>query len=242
MVCGQETRNKGETWMRLLKYNLLAVAVLLFFAANASAYTITMTTTYDGSIVGQSDSITVKVWLDTNGESNIKTMEVGVKFDVGTLSYERSLSTTGGAPSFPGFPNYILYGSAPNGAGTLVTYMEPRVQVPNGFTWDPAILIVPGQVNIGWLEVGSNGTSATATNALLATLVFHVIPDAVSSDVALTLSDGGTLFNLGGGVGIINDQVILGPGIHVPEPGVLAVSFAALVTLGGLRRYKRRNR
>jgi hypothetical protein len=230
--------------MRLLKYNLLAVAVLLFLAANASAYTITMTTTYDGSIVEQSDFITVKVWLDTNGESNIKTMEIGVKFDIGTLSYERSLSTTGGAPSFPGFPNYLLYGIAPNGAGTLTTYMEPRIQVPNGFSWDPPRLldpnIVPGQVNIGWVEVGANGTSATATNALLATLVFHVIPDAVSSEVALTLSEGGTVFNLGGGVGIISDQVILGNNIavNVPEPTTALLIGLGIIGLGvaGRRR------
>jgi hypothetical protein len=249
MVCGQETRNKGETWMRLLKYNLLAVAALLFLAANAGAYQISMTTDYDGGEVEASDYITVKVWLDTEGQSNIAFMEVGVIFDTSTLAYERSLSTTGGSAvgGFPGYPNYILYAAAAGASGA--TLMEPRVPVPNGFSWDPPhTQAFSDQVHVAW--VASNvantlfaTTSATATNALLATLVFHVIPNAVSSQITLTLTEGGTVFELG--TGPINDQVILSPSITVnvaPEPGVLAISFAALVTLGGLRRYERRNR
>lgn len=225
--------------MRLLKFNLLAVAALLFFAANASAYQITMTTTYDGSEVAASDYIEVKVWLDTQGESNIGLMEVGVIFDQATLSYERSLSSTGGGPSIPGYPNYILYGTASVAGSVQGTYMEPRVPIPSGFTWDPPILIVPGQVNLAWVEVGGGSTSATATNALLATLIFHVIPGAVDGGLTLTLSEGGTVFALGD-LSIINDQVILGPGINVnvPEPSTALLIGLGIIGLGvaGRRR------
>jgi hypothetical protein len=235
--------------MRMLTIILIAFVTLAFSATIASAYKVTMTTDYDGSDVVGSDYITVKVWLDTEGESNIAFFEVGVIFDTATLAYERSLSTTGGSalPGYPGYPNYLLYAAAAGASGA--TLMEPRVPVPNGFSWDPPhTQAFSDQVHVAW--VASNvantlfaTTSATATNALLATLVFHVIPNAVSSELALTLTEGGTVFELG--TGPISDQVILSPSITVnvaPEPGVLAVSFGALVTLGGLRRYKRRNR
>jgi hypothetical protein len=126
-------------------------------------------------------------------------------------------------------------------------YGEPEEAIQrSGGARDPPILIVPGQVNIGWAEVTGNGTSATATSVLLATLVFHVsaeLPVDESSYLKLTLSDGGAVFSLGGGGGIINEQVDMGPPVEIaPELGVLVISFGALVTLGGLRRYKRRNR
>jgi hypothetical protein len=229
--------------MRLLKYNLLAVAALLFLAANAGAYQISMTTDYDGSEVGASDYITVKVWLDTEGQSNIAFMEVGVIFDTATLAYERSLSTTGGqpVPGLPGYPNYILYAAAAGATGA--TLMEPRVPVPNGFSWDPAFLTFPDQAHIGWVTSNVANTlfattSATATNALLATLVFHVIPNAVSSEIALTLTEGGTVFELG--TGPINDQVILSSNIavNVPEPTTALLIGLGIIGLGvaGRRR------
>jgi hypothetical protein len=230
--------------MRMLTIILIAFVTLAFSATIASAYKVTMTTDYDGSDVVGSDYITVKVWLDTEGQSNIAFFEIGVIFDEATLAYERSLSTTGGSAvgGFPGYPNYILYAAAAGASGA--TLMEPRVPVPNGFSWDPPhTQAFSDQVHVAW--VASNvantlfaTTSATATNALLATLVFHVIPNAVSSEIALTLTEGGTVFELG--TGPINDQVILGNNIpvNVPEPTTALLIGLGIIGLGvaGRRR------
>jgi hypothetical protein len=228
--------------MRMLAITLISSVALASTAMTASAYELSFGPV-SNYVFNESDTVSVQVFLDTQFKSNITLMEIGVQFDNAYFKYNRGLSTTGGEPGYPGFPNYLLYGFVNTGSGPVTSYMEPRVP---SFTWDPPILIVPGQVNIGWVEVtgNGNGTSATATSVLLATLVFHVsaeLPEDESSYLNLTLSDGGAVFSIARGS--INDQVILGPPVEIaPEPGVPAISFGALVTLGGLRRYKRRNR
>jgi hypothetical protein len=228
-------------FMRMLAITLISSVALASSAMTASAYELSFGPVSNFA-TEVSDIVSVQVFLDTQLESDIRLMEIGVLFDDAYFKYSRRLSTTGGVPGYPGYPNYLLYGVDNTGGGPVLRYMEPRVP---SFSWDPPILVVPGQVNIGWVEVTGNGTSATATSVLLATLVFHLsaeLPVDESSYLNLTLSDGGAVFSIAGR-GIINDQVMLGPRVEIaPEPGVLVISFGALVTLGGLRRYKRRNR
>jgi hypothetical protein len=227
--------------MRLVKINLIALVALAFTAMSASAYEISLTTDYTGATLNASDYVTVQVWLDTELESNITLIEIGVTFNPALLGYARNLSAIGGSPPiFPGYPNYILYGAGVGRGGP--TYMAPRVPIPGGFTYDPPKTIIPTQVNTGWVEASLGGTTATATNQLIATLVFHVKPVGAdgTSPITPTLTLGGTIFQL---ADFSNPPVTLTGSFDVmvaPEPGVLAASFAALVTLGGLRAYRRR--
>ena len=107
--------------MRLLKINLLVVAVLFLVATAANAYQIILTSDYDFNPVTQSDYITMQVWLDTQGESNIKIISVGIEFDPATISYERQLSSAS---------SYILY--SPANASTPISLMYPFVSTPGG--------------------------------------------------------------------------------------------------------------
>ncbi len=56
--------------MRPLTLSLLASALLLFTAGGASGFSINHTTNYDGSALDTSDTVTVHVFLDTQGAGN----------------------------------------------------------------------------------------------------------------------------------------------------------------------------
>jgi hypothetical protein len=147
--------------MRLLITNLLATALLLFGAASASAYAINLSTNYSGLVLGVSDTVTVQVTLDTQGNPDgIIAFSMGIEFDPGVLAYDHGASSS---------ETYLLYvnGKTP--------YLTPLGIVGNEgpLTWG----LNPEQVNIDWgsTALGSAGVAPASGGGLLATLVFHVV-------------------------------------------------------------------
>jgi len=226
--------------MRILKLNLLAVALLLFGATNASAFAINMVARNSTTSLDVSDTVTVDVFFDATG--------IGIKFlSVAVLNSSASLLTYDpiasaavspkadpGAPGTSGAePSYILY-SAMSGSGMTAlpaVYLLPQ-QTPAWLTW-PAPPVGQEQVNINYAEaniIDTFDTRATGLNIWIATLVFHVdVLGTEDETLALSLTSGGNIFQIG--------DVVQPPGTialsapitltFVPEP-----TTAVLIGLG----------
>ncbi len=95
--------------MRILKLNLLVGAMLFFGAANASAFGIFLTSNYAGEGLSISDTITVTVHMDFEGETNagIRFLAVGVRFDNYAFAYSQAASQSS---------TYLLYSPATGAA------------------------------------------------------------------------------------------------------------------------------
>jgi hypothetical protein len=186
--------------MRTLITNMLAAALLVFGAASASAFNITMTSSYDGvTVLGSSDTITVNVFLDAP-TSGLQTLSVSVIVDSSALAYDAAASTA--LPiNYPApaviygttgnQPGYILYSTVPVAMASAVAGLYPQ-QTPFQ-TW-PAPPAGSQQVNINLANAGFVATSATGNNIWLSSLVFHVI-DAEnhlsSTEIEVSVSNGG---------------------------------------------------
>ncbi|MFP6639908.1 MAG: PEP-CTERM sorting domain-containing protein [Myxococcota bacterium] len=82
---------------------LLATSLLVFGAASASAYAVTMTNDYNGLQPQIGDVITTTLTFDTEGAANVALLSVSVIFDETQFSYD--FPDVGGALN----PTYILY-------------------------------------------------------------------------------------------------------------------------------------
>jgi hypothetical protein len=217
--------------MRLLITNLLATALLLFGAASASAYAMSMTSNYDGvSILAPSQTVTVQVYLDTQGNADgIIAFSMGVEFDPNVLAYDQGASSSA---------TYLIY---VNGKTPYITPLPPGAGGPG--VWG----LAPEQVNIDWastaLGTGTPAPGNTAGSELLATLVFHVIGvgDGVGDIFFNYQSNRGNTFAVGTGVVEVIDQVLLGGSpinVLTPEPTTALLVGLGLVGLGvaGRRR------
>jgi hypothetical protein len=226
----EENETEGEVWMRLLTINLLAMALLLFSVATASAYRVDITSPQDTGGFNPapvSSFVTVNVYLDTEGVGNIKTISVGVEFDNTKAVYEQALSST---------PTYLLYTTS------KAPYLTPLAGICDGglgcIEW-PAP--PPTQVLIAWAstDLFSGVPGISAGSELIATLVFHVIDDAgpgafnllfdTTAGADLLLGDNTRPpMNLGGGITI-----------NVPEPTTALLIGLGLVGLGFAGRRSR---
>jgi len=226
--------------MRILTINLLGTAALLLGASVASAVSFDLTSNYDGvSVLGISDTVTVQIFLDTEGQFDLQVLDIGLLFDDGIFQY------AGGSMA-----SYLLY--APPGVvgrpPAPVSWIEPLPQYRD--SWDlancpdfaftnclasPTLFpgTISGLVNTGYVEAYDHGTRATGFDILFATMVFHVLSvgDGLGEiDLAMTTANRVQLID-----GTILDSQIGFSGsfaVVTPEPGtaiLLALGLAGLI-------------
>ena len=231
--------------MRILTINLLAVALLLMGAASASAFGLSASVR-DGnpglSSYTVSDFIIVDVFLDTEG--GLTLLSASVTVDSSVFSYDGGNSTnipviypapTAGYGTNGNQPGYILYTG-----GMSASIMYPQ---QNPFTTWPAPPPGQTQVNINYAEPAFKATAATGTGIWIASLLFHVDAAFESSDITLSLSNGGNTFCVGGTPCTdIKSQVSLTAPItvtgHLPEPTTATLIGLGLLGLGLAGRRK----
>ncbi len=226
--------------MRILTWNVLTAALLLFGATSASAYTVSFGARDDGGLttvlsrLPSSDTFVVDVFFNNVGGNPIVAFSFGVVYDgsgSSGLVYDKVASeqlAAQGAAGPGAQPSYILYSP---GAGTVsATILYPFV-TPSFNTW---VTPAPGtnQVNIDYFERTFGAATATGSNIWIASLVFFIRAGYAGGQITLCSTCGGnallttiagvrfreeTLVNLGNPITLVT----------VPEP-----TTAALIALG----------
>ena len=87
----------------------LVVALLLFGAGSASAFSISHTTNYDGSALQISDTVTVHLFIDTEGAGDPGTSPGLSALGIGVLFTSPELEYVPGALSSPNPFAYLNY-------------------------------------------------------------------------------------------------------------------------------------
>lgn len=212
--------------MRRMITNLLATALVLFGAGTASAFSVTMTTDYDGvSVLNPGDLVNVELFLDADA-IGIQLLSVAVIFDQTIFQYNpQSLAATG-------VPTYILYG----GSGMLMTSLDAQQ--------DPWLLwpgLPPGpnqlQVNVNWADPTFNGTFTTGLGIKIAGLQLQVIAQGdKAGEVILSSTTSSNVFQVANAV--IPLPVSGSFVVNTPEPTTAVLVGLGLLGLGvaGRRR------
>jgi hypothetical protein len=219
--------------MRLLIINILATAMLLFGAASAGAWSVTMTenTSYDGQLVTGSEFVVVDVYIDVT-DFLLNNFSYAIMYDSTILSYEGGLSSS---------PGYILY--SPASGAQAATYMFPLQNPPIEWNGIPTAGGPGGQVNLNWGESDliAGALQATGLNVYIATLVFHVTGAAGDGigEIFPQVDANGWALKVGGVNLPANTTTPVG-GIAVitPEPTTALLVGLGLIGLGvaGRRR------
>ena len=208
--------------MRLMIINMLAAALVLFGAASASAYTVTMTNDYNGQQPQVGEVITAQLTFDTEGEADVQLLSVSVIFDDSQFSYA--------LPAGAGNPTYMFYTPVGRGFNMLLESAqngELRVNTTNQILFD--------FTNSDSLPSGN----VLAGSTLMATIEFTVTAFTGPALFDVTSTAPGNVLQLGPAHG--NQTVGLptsGDFSTVPEPTTAVLVGLGLLGLGvaGWRR------
>jgi hypothetical protein len=177
----------------------LALAVLVAGAGPASAYRMFLDTDYGGETLAVGDTLSVDLFLDTEGESDLFILSVAVLWDPTAVALRTDLSEV---------PSQILYTPA-GGIGSPATSLEsihPLALWPGDRP--------PGmaQLNVDYVLdnfSAPSGTSATSDAELMASLTFEVLSGGETDiSTAFTSANIVTLLREGSQLDI-TDQVSL---------------------------------
>jgi hypothetical protein len=213
---------------------LACATLLLMGAPRAQAIAISLQGV-EGQLVQVGDQVTVTVLLDTEGQTGITLLSVGVLFDDSVLAYNEAASSSNTGPrtlqngeTRPG-AGYILYGTAKAGGN----YLSAAGTCGGGYGSPTAgngcQLTLPGQVNVDYVNGDlSAGTGSTNVGvALMATLVFDVIGDGAPAsglaavDLSITSPDNGITY------GANDNGVSPGVTLAAAEPSSLATAMGS---------------
>jgi len=222
--------------MRLLITNVLAMALLLFGAASASAFSTQMTSNYTaGDVLTTGDTVTVSVDFSSTG-TDIAILSVSVLFNDTVMAWDEGNSSS---------PTYALYnagGRANVSLAQLSTNMTLRAGTSDQILLDWSSNALPSGTRD---QCGDYGTYPAVPGAptgngcgfQMASLRFSVI--AAGDDAAFTLSNSspGNIFQLGDnsqpGNAVSGDFIVT-----TPEPTTALLVGLGLLGLGvaGRRR------
>jgi len=217
--------------MRIFVSSMLAMALMVFSAASASAIALTLGGA-NGQIVANGDQVSITVSLDVEGATGITLLSVGVDFDNTRLSYNKGASSTA---------SYTLYNAntAAKGQPSNGEYLQAASTCggyPGGGTGCSLWVGVTDQVNVDFISTDLNlgtsqGTGATAgqgntSGGVLATLIFDVIGTSGVANIGISITSPGNVIGLPGGAS--GTASLAGSGtVVIPEP-----TTALLVGLG----------
>jgi len=230
--------------MRIFVSGILATALMVFSAASASALALTLGGA-NGQIVANGDTVSITVSLDTEGDTGVTLLSVGVLFDNTRLAYNRGLSSTASYTLYnantagKGLPSNgnFLFASGKNLLSPTPTNPSTGCGgYPGGGDGCSFWVNVTDQVNVDFiatdLAVGySQATGATAgqgttSGGILATLIFDVIGTSGVANIDISITAPGNVIGLAGGAS--GTAALSGSGtVVIPEP-----TTALLVGLG----------
>ena len=178
------------------------------------------------------DIVSFDVFLDTEGESGITLISVGMTFDPSVVRYRPDFSDAN--------DYYPLYApAAGKGTGTFASWLEPASDPPS--EWGGLPPAIGGQVNVEFYEVNLRETVATATNLWLARLSFEAIGPGVSLG-QWGFGNGGHVFRVDG-VDVASSVTVTGDAtmlpLLVPEPATALLVGLGLFGLGATARRRR---
>jgi hypothetical protein len=225
--------------MRLLITNVLAMALLIFGAASASAFATTMTNNYGGADLTTGDTVTVTVDFDTEGATNLQVLSVSVLFDDAVMTY----SPRGSGSEAPTYALYIAGGRGPVSLGELTTNLTIRAGTSNQVLLDWSSTAVPTGTrdacgNYGTYPADPAAPSGNACGFTMAVLQFTVHTAGADATFTLSNSSPGNVISLGDGSNPANPVSGAFTVSTIPEPTTALLVGLGLAGLGvaGRRR------
>jgi hypothetical protein len=208
--------------MRLLKINLLALALVILSASVASAITIRLENTANPNQVA--------VFLDMDGDLTGGVPTQVNLINIGVDSLDSAVTYLGAEPA----PTIAQIGGQP---GIMLSFSFAWLKPTVAYGQESVALDVPAGSTRALVDffndVATDGANSGNQNVLMATLNYDAPVDAAFFDMQFG-ADGGFFVQQGGIAVPINGQVNLVN--NVPEPGAAAMGLAALASLGVLRR------